>query len=47
MVFEEKPKITKKAGGEDVEAYYKLMVATKQDSNKAIYKSSDSERKKL
>ena len=46
MVFEEKPKMAKKEG-EDMEAYYKLMVATKQDSNKPIFKSSDSEGKKL
>ena len=47
MVFEEKPKVAAKKEGEDMETYYKLMVATKQDSIKPIYKSSDSEGKKL
>ena len=47
MVFEEKPKVAAKKEGEDMETYYKLMVAKKQDSNKPIYKSSDSEGKKL
>lgn len=47
MVFEEKPKMAAKKEGEDMETYYKLMVATKQDSNKPIFKSSDSEGKKL
>jgi len=46
MVFEEKPKIAKRQG-QDMETYYKLMVASKQDSNKVIYKSSDSEGKRL
>lgn len=47
MVFEEKPKIRRKTNETDVEGYYKLMVDTTQNSNKVIYKSSDSEGKKL